>query len=81
MPLYALPLQVVRARVLAVDAQLSPVAGVAPVVELYDPNGFILERWTSALDELGVGTYQFATSADGSLGTYRLKATAQVRED
>jgi uncharacterized protein YfaS (alpha-2-macroglobulin family) len=76
-PIYR-PGQAVRARVLAVDPYLKPVPNSTAVVEVYDPAGFIVERWTTTLDALGVGTFTFVTSSDGSLGTYRLKATSSV---
>ena len=43
------------------------------IAEVVDPNNFIVERWTSTLDENGVGEFQMPISEEPLLGDYVLK--------
>ena len=43
------------------------------VVEVKDPNDFIVERWSRKLDANGVGVFQLPISDEPLLGDYVLK--------
>eukprot|EP00976_Prorocentrum_cordatum_P086502 1186533-Prorocentrum_minimum.AAC.2 len=43
------------------------------IVEVVDPNSFIVERWTITLDANGVGEFQMPISEEPLLGDYVLK--------
>eukprot|EP00240_Pyramimonas_obovata_P000253 CAMPEP_0118924314 /NCGR_PEP_ID=MMETSP1169-20130426/2500_1 /TAXON_ID=36882 /ORGANISM="Pyramimonas obovata, Strain CCMP722" /LENGTH=1526 /DNA_ID=CAMNT_0006865411 /DNA_START=128 /DNA_END=4708 /DNA_ORIENTATION=+ len=68
------PGQTVRARVLAVDPHLLAAPSKEVIVEVKDPNDFIVERWTSTLDEHGVGLFEMPISDEPLLGDYVIKA-------